>query len=220
MLESWCSYMNILIAEDEEHMSKILELYLKKEGFDVTVTSNGEEALSELYERKFDLVILDWMMPKMSGVEACKEIKDNFSLKVIMLTAKDTTEDEIFALELGADDYIRKPFDPRLLMVRVKKLLGTFQKIIFDDFILDIHSKRLFKDEKEIELTKREFDLLLCFYNNRGINLSRDKIIDLVWGIEYEGEYRTVDTHIYRLREKIGKHIIKTKRGLGYCFDF
>lgn len=212
--------MNILIAEDEEHMSKILELYLKKEGFDVTVTSNGEEALSELYERKFDLVILDWMMPKMSGVEACKEIKDNFSLKVIMLTAKDTTEDEIFALELGADDYIRKPFDPRLLMVRVKKLLGTFQKIIFDDFILDIHSKRLFKDEKEIELTKREFDLLLCFYNNRGINLSRDKIIDLVWGIEYEGEYRTVDTHIYRLREKIGKHIIKTKRGLGYCFDF
>ncbi|MGL5574595.1 MAG: response regulator transcription factor, partial [Sarcina sp.] len=118
------------------------------------------------------------------------------------------------------DDYIRKPFDPRLLIVRIKKLLGTFQKIIFDDFILDTHSKRLFKGDKEIELTKREFDLLLCFYNNRGINLSRDKIIDLVWGVEYEGEYRTVDTHIYRLREKIGKDIIKTKRGLGYCFDF
>ncbi|MGL4453956.1 MAG: response regulator transcription factor [Sarcina sp.] len=212
--------MNILIAEDEEHMSKILELYLKKEGFDVTVTANGEEALNQLYERKFDLAILDWMMPKMSGIEACKEIKNNFSLKVIMLTAKDTTEDEIFALELGADDYIRKPFDPRLLIVRIKKLLGTFQKIIFDDFILDTHSKRLFKGDKEIELTKREFDLLLCFYNNRGINLSRDKIIDLVWGVEYEGEYRTVDTHIYRLREKIGKDIIKTKRGLGYCFDF
>ncbi|MGL4656380.1 MAG: response regulator transcription factor [Sarcina sp.] len=212
--------MNILIAEDEEQMAKILKLYIKKEGFEVTVTSNGEEALDVIFDKKFDLAILDWMMPKMSGVEVCKEIKKNFNLKIIMLTAKDTTEDEIFALEVGADDYIKKPFDPRVLMIRIKKLLGILQKIVFDDFVLDTDSKKLFKNNEEIELTKREFDLLLCFYNNRGINLSRDKIIDLVWGIEYEGEYRTVDTHIYRLREKIGKNFIKTKRGLGYCFDF
>ncbi|MGL4741182.1 MAG: response regulator transcription factor [Sarcina sp.] len=211
--------MNILIADDEVQMSTIIKMYLEKEGFNVFIANDGEEALEIVFEEKIDLAILDWMMPNLSGIEACREIKKNFDIKVIMLTAKETIEAELVALEDGADDYIRKPFDPRVLIARVKRILGVSQKIIFLDFVLNLESKKLYKGDVEIELTKREFDLLVCFYNNRKMNLTRDKIIDLVWGIDYEGEYRTVDTHIYRLREKIGKDIIKTRRGLGYCFE-
>ncbi|MGL4992329.1 MAG: response regulator transcription factor [Sarcina sp.] len=211
--------MNILIADDEIQMSTIIKMYLEKEGFNVFIANDGEEALEVVFEEKIDLAILDWMMPNLSGIEVCKEIKKNFGIKVIILTAKETIEAELLALEDGADDYIRKPFDPRILIARVKRLLGVAQKITFLDFVLNLESKKLYKGDEEIEITKREFDLLVCFYNNRGMNLTRDKIIDLVWGIDYEGEYRTVDTHIYRLREKIGKDIIKTRRGLGYCFE-
>lgn len=211
--------LNILIADDEVQMSTIIKMYLEKEGFNVFIANDGEEALEIVFEEKIDLAILDWMMPNLSGIEACREIKKNFDIKVIMLTAKETIEAELVALEDGADDYIRKPFDPRVLIARVKRILGVSQKIIFLDFVLNLESKKLYKGDVEIELTKREFDLLVCFYNNRKMNLTRDKIIDLVWGIDYEGEYRTVDTHIYRLREKIGKDIIKTRRGLGYCFE-
>lgn len=212
--------MNTLIADDEKQMTNIINLYLKKEGFEVFIANDGEEALEIFYNNKIQLAVLDWMMPKIDGVDVCKEIKKVSDTKVMMLTAKDSVDDELLALECGADDYIRKPFDPRILIVRAKKLLGETQVLYFDNFKIDIQSKKLFKDEVEIELTRREFDLLMCFYNNKGNILSRDKLLDLVWGLDYYGDYRTVDTHIYRLREKIGKKFIKTRRGMGYCFDF
>lgn len=212
--------MNILIADDEKQMTNIINLYLKKEGFEVFIANDGEEALEIFYNNKIQLAVLDWMMPKIDGVDVCKEIKKVSDTKVMMLTAKDSVDDELLALECGADDYIRKPFDPRILIVRAKKLLGETQVLYFDNFKIDIQSKKLFKDEVEIELTRREFDLLMCFYNNKGNILSRDKLLDIVWGLDYYGDYRTVDTHIYRLREKIGKKFIKTRRGMGYCFDF
>lgn len=212
--------MNILIADDEKQMTTIINLYLKKEGFEVFIANDGDEALEIFYENKIDVAILDWMMPFTDGVEVCKEIKKVSNTKVIMLTAKDTVDDELLALECGADDYIKKPFDPRILMARVKKMVSANDILKFAQFKIDLQSKKLFKDDKEIELARREFDLLMCFYNNKGNILTRDKLLDLVWGLDYYGDYRTVDTHIYRLREKIGKSFIKTRRGMGYCFDF
>ena len=212
--------MNILIADDEKQMTNIINLYLKKEGFNVFIANDGDEALKLFYENKIDIAILDWMMPFTDGVEVCKEIKKNSNTKVIMLTAKDTVDDELLALECGADDYIKKPFDPRILIARAKKMISVNNILKFAEFKIDLQSKKFFKGDEEIELARREFDLLMCFYNNKGNILTRDKLLDLVWGLDYYGDYRTVDTHIYRLREKIGKSFIKTRRGMGYCFDF
>ncbi|MGL5069316.1 MAG: response regulator transcription factor [Sarcina sp.] len=212
--------MNILIADDEKQMTNIINLYLKKEGFNVFIANDGDEALKLFYENKIDIAILDWMMPFTDGVEVCKEIKKNSNTKVIMLTAKDTVDDELLALRCGADDYIKKPFDPRILIARAKKMISVNNILKFAEFKIDLQSKKFFKGDEEIELARREFDLLMCFYNNKGNILTRDKLLDLVWGLDYYGDYRTVDTHIYRLREKIGKSFIKTRRGMGYCFDF
>lgn len=212
--------MKILIADDEKQMVNIITLYLRKEGFEVTVAFDGEEALEQLYEKQFDLAILDWMMPKLNGVEVCKKIKELKNIKIIMLTAKSENDDEFLALEKGADDYLRKPFDPRILILRIKKILGIEKVVVFEEFKLDVVGKKLFCETEDLNLTRREFDLMECFYKNKGKILSRDQLLDLVWGFDYYGDYRTVDTHIHRLRDKIGAKYIKTYRGMGYCFDF
>lgn len=212
--------MNILIADDEKQMTNIIRLYLEKEEFNVFIANDGQEALEIFYDNKIDIAILDWMMPKLDGIMACKEIKKISDVKVIMLTAKESNDDEFIALECGADDYIRKPFDPRILMIRIKKMINIEEVIKFNEYKLDLKAKKLYKNNLEIELTRREFDLLLYFYNNKGNIVTRENLLDSVWGRDYYGDYRTVDTHIYRLREKIGKEYITTRRGLGYCFDF
>lgn len=212
--------MNILIADDEKQMTNILKLYFQKEGFNVITAHDGEEALELFYDNDIDLSVLDWMMPRMDGVSLCKEIKKISSCKVIMLTAKGENDDEFMALDAGADDYLRKPFDPRILIIRAKKLIKANESIKFDDFTLDFEGKKLFRGNDDLNLTRREFKLVECFYNNKGKILSRDQLILLVWGLDYYGDYRTVDTHIYRLRDKIGANYIKTYRGMGYCFDF
>ncbi|NFF82764.1 response regulator transcription factor [Clostridium botulinum] len=211
--------MNILIAEDEKHMLKILEAYFKREGFNTFVAEDGEMALEIFYSNKIDIAVLDWMMPKISGIEACRYIKENSTAKVLILTAKSQNDDEIEALNCGADEYIKKPFDPRILLLRAKKLVNFNEKIIVNNIKLNINEQKAYKNDKILKLTKIEYDLLSVFIKNKGIILSRDKLIDLVWGIDYIGDYRTVDTHIRRLRTKIGEDIIKTYRGIGYSLE-
>lgn len=211
--------MNVLIADDEKHMVKILSAYFKKEGFNTIEAKDGKEALDLFHLHKVDLAILDWMMPNVSGVDACKYIKENSNVKVLILTAKTQNEDEIEALNCGADEYIKKPFDPRILLLRAKKLVNFNNEINISDININLDEQKVYKNGELLKLTKLEYDLLTVFVRNRGIILSRDKLVDLVWGLEYEGDYRTVDTHIRRLRTKIGENIIKTYRGIGYSME-
>ncbi|MBU3108287.1 response regulator transcription factor [Clostridium gasigenes] len=211
--------MNILIADDEAQMVKILSAYFNKEGFNTILAKDGEEALNLFSSSKIDLAILDWMMPKVNGIDVCRYIKDNSNTKVLILTAKGENEDELEALNCGADEYVKKPFDPRILIMRAKKLLEFKDLLKISNLNIDIASKKVYKNEEILTLTKIEFELIKCFTINKGIILSREKLLDLVWGLEYEGDYRTVDTHIRRLRSKIGEEIIKTHRGLGYSLD-
>ena len=211
--------MNVLIADDENSMVKILEAYFKKEGFNIFIAKNGEEALEIFSLNKIDLAILDWMMPKINGIDVCKYIKKNSNTKVLILTAKSQNEDEIKALKCGADEFIKKPFDPRILIIRAKKLIPFYEEINIDDLKINIEEMKAYKGKELLKLTKIEYELLLVFIKNKGIILSRDRLIDLVWGMDYEGDYRTVDTHIRRLRAKIGEDTIKTYRGMGYSME-
>lgn len=211
--------MTIMIVDDEKALVKILKTYFQNEGFNVIDVSNGEDAIKKCDECKIDLVILDWMIPKLNGIEVCRYIKENINAKVLMLTAKTQVDDELEALEVGADDYIKKPFDLRVLIKRAKKLLNIDKDVSFNDMRINFNDKKVYKNNEILNLTKIEFDLLNCFLNNKGIILSRDKIISLVWGMDYDGDYRTVDTHIRRLRIKIGEDIIKTYRGIGYSLE-
>lgn len=211
--------MNILIADDESKMLKILATYFRKEGFSTIEAKNGQEALTLFESQKIDLAILDWMMPQINGIEVCKYIKENSDTKVLILTAKTQTEDEIKALSCGADEYIKKPFDPRILIIRAKKLLDLDEEFKFHDIKIIANKKKAYIKDQQLQLTKIEYELLLTFIKNEGIILSRDRLIDLVWGMNYDGDYRTVDTHIRRLRIKLGGNAIKTYRGLGYSFE-
>lgn len=208
--------MNILIADDELAMLKIVQNYFQREGFTVFTATNGEEALAIFYQEKIDLAILDWMMPKKDGLMVCREMKQTQKIKVLLLTARDTGEDEFQALAEGADDYVNKPFYPKVLIMRAKKLLQIEAIQQLQNVSFDVTSKRVWRAGIEIELTKTEFELLRIFSQNRRQILTRDQLLDLVWGLDYMGDARTVDTHIRRLREKIGENIIQTHRGIGY----
>ncbi|MBC6309774.1 response regulator transcription factor [Listeria sp. FSL L7-1582] len=211
--------MNVLIADDQKDMLKILCAYFEKEGFTVFQAENGEEALEIYYREKLDLAVLDWMMPGVNGVEVCKEMKASGSVKVMMLTAKSEGEDECYALETGADDYVKKPFFPKALLVRAKNLTGFQNCFEVADITIDTYAKKLFKQGMDINATKTEYELMRVLYQNKGAILNRNQLLDIVWGIDYEGEERTVDTHIRRLREKVGDGLIKTHRGMGYSIE-
>ena len=211
--------MNVLIADDEKSMLKILSTYFEREGFNVITANNGDEALKKFHSNKIDLAILDWMMPEISGIEVCEYIKANSNIKVLILTAKSENDDEIEALNCGADEYIKKPFDIRVLLLRAKKLVNFNEEISSNDIKINLELGKAYKNNEILKLTKIEYELLLTFVKNRGVILSRDRLIDLVWGMEYEGDYRTVDTHIRRLRTKIGENLIKTYRGIGYSME-
>lgn len=211
--------MNILIADDSPEIVHIVRAYLKKDGFTVFTASNGEEALDIFYQEKIDLAIVDWMMPKLDGIEVTKTIKAESPVKVLMLTAKNTGTDEFLSLTNGADDYITKPFHPQVLMLRIKKLLGLAQTIFIQDLMIDPTNMKVWKKDDTIDLTKKEFELLMMLFKNRGTILTREQLLIGVWGMEYDGVERTVDTHIRRLREKVGTSIVHTKRGVGYTIE-
>ncbi|MBO0422519.1 response regulator transcription factor [Enterococcus plantarum] len=211
--------MQILVADDSPEMVQIVSAYLKKDGFTVHTALDGEAALKIFYQEKLDLAIIDWMMPKLDGLEVIKTIKTESTLKVLMLTAKSTGEDEFLSLSNGADDYITKPFHPKVLLLRVKKLLGLTHSFYIKELLIDPANLTVWKNEHILDLTKKEFDLLMMLAKNRGRILTREQLLVGVWGMDYDGVARTVDTHIRRLREKIGDEIITTKRGVGYLIE-
>ncbi|MBH5317830.1 response regulator transcription factor [Paenibacillus sp. GSMTC-2017] len=211
--------MNLLLADDEPLMLNILKSYFSKEGFTTFLAQDGEEALDLFYNNKVDLAILDWMMPKLTGVEVCQLIKKQSQTKVLLLTAKGEQEDEFFALQSGADDYVRKPFDPRILLLRTKKLLKMASKVTIGDLMIDLEGQKVYRHGEDVFATNKEFQLMKYFIENKGLIVTRKMLLDHVWGFDYFGEERTVDTHIRRLREKIGEHYIKTHRGMGYCLE-
>lgn len=209
--------VHILIAEDDLDMQKILRLYLQKEGFEVGVVSNGREAVEYLSEHKVDVVILDWMMPVRDGLQTCREIRLlHIPAKILMLTAKGQNEDEIQGLTCGADDYLRKPFDMKILLLRIRKLCQTEHILSYQDILLNPDTMEVTKQGQRIALTKTEYELLKFFLSNQCRVLSREMLLDHIWGMDYEGDPRTVDTTVRRLRKKIGDEAIQTRVGMGY----
>ena len=222
----------VLIVDDEEHIRELIKFNLKKEGYDIEVAINGVEALNIIREIKFDLILLDLMLPEIDGLEVCKEIRRNeetSDIPVMMITAKGEEFDKVLGLELGADDYITKPFSIRELMARVKALLrrSNVKKeeniIKFGDVVVNFKTREVIKEAQNVELTLKEFELLKLLIKNKDNILTRELLLDKIWGYEYIGETRTVDVHIRHLRKKIesddkNPQYIQTIRGVGYKF--
>lgn len=212
--------MRILIAEDEPDMRKIIRLYLEKEGYEVETAADGQEAFEKLCQSRYDLLIADWMMPKMSGLKLCEEVRAyDMPVKIIMLTAKDDVESEIAGLGCGADDYVKKPFEPRLLLLRIKKLCALTEVIRCGELLLDKTTRTVKKNGCEVKLTQKEYALFQMFMENQGRTLSREQLLTRVWGNDYDKDERTLDTHVRRLRGKIGRDVITTFVGVGYRME-
>ena len=213
----------VLIVEDEAPLVALLRYNLEREGFAVAEAADGEEALLQIAERRPDAVLLDWMLPLVSGIEVCRQIRAGSRVPVVMLTARDEEPDRVAGLELGADDYVSKPFSPRELSARIKAILRRSDRRTEDE-VLTAREVVLRRDSHEVtvagapvELTSKEFDLLACFLEHPGIVLSRERLLDLVWGMTYPGGTRTVDVHVAQLRRKLGDpEGIRTVRGAGY----
>lgn len=218
--------VNILVADDDSRILRLINDFLKVEEFNVYKAENGKEAI-ELFEKEnISLAILDIMMPIVDGWDVCKHIKSKSDIPVLILTAKDSDIDELFGFDIGADEYMSKPFNPQLLIARVKNLLKRFNSLKenqifkYEDIILQLNNNVIKIEEIEVELTPIEYELMFIFLNNVGISLKKDKLLDLVWGYDYYGNPRTLDTHITRLRKKLGykSELIKNIRGFGYVF--
>ncbi|MFO7612710.1 MAG: response regulator transcription factor [Clostridia bacterium] len=220
---------NILIVEDQKEISTIVAKYLDKEGYNISVAENGFEALDYFNNNEYHLIILDIMMPGISGFDVLREIRKISDIPVIMLTAKQEEFDRIKGFDIGADDYVVKPFSARELMKRIKAIIKrTYHEtdeIIYSINNLDLHTKgmKLYKDNKEVELTSVEFRLLFTFFRNKGQVLTRHQLIELSFGNEYEGYDRNIDSYIKRIRQKIEDdpqkpRFLKTKYGSGYVF--
>ncbi|WP_304157348.1 response regulator transcription factor [Fusobacterium ulcerans] len=213
----------ILIVEDEIEIRNILKLYLLKEGYDVTEAEDGEVAIKLFYEKPFDLVILDIMLPKKDGWSVLREIKKYSSVPVMILSARDDDEDELFGFEIGTDEYITKPFNNKILLARIKALIkntsnNTDHIIELGKIIINDTSHTVTVDGEEVILAPKEYELLIYLIKNHKIALSRDKMLTEVWGYDFPGSDRTIDTHIKNLRKKLGEECIKTVRGIGYKF--
>ena len=220
--------LQILVVDDESRMRKLVKDFLVKKDFDVIEAANGEEAVDIFFENKnIDLIILDVMMPKMDGWEVCKEIRQYSKVPIIMLTAKTDERDELQGFDLGVDEYIAKPFSPKILVARVEAILrrsGNAQfseKLTAGGIELDIAAHEVRLDGELIELSYKEFELLNYFVINQGVALSREKILNNVWNYDYFGDARTIDTHVKKLRSKLGSkgEYIKTIWGMGYKFE-
>ena len=220
---------SILVVDDEERMRKLIKDFLTNKGYHILQAEDGEKAL-EIYQEnksKIMLVLLDVMMPKLDGWSVLRQIRqENKELPIIMLTARGEEQDELFGFELGVDEYISKPFSPKILVARVEAILkrtGKNEKEIKDlgGIQIDKEGRTVSVDGKPIELSLREYELLLYLVQNENIALSRDKILNNVWNYDYYGETRTIDSHVKKIRHKLGKKgkYIKTIRGIGYKFE-
>ncbi|BEP30065.1 response regulator transcription factor [Helicovermis profundi] len=219
----------ILIVEDEDRLRELVFLYFKKEGFSVIEASNGREALDKIEANKLDLIILDVMIPEIDGFSLCKKIRKNSDVPIIIITAKTEEEDKILGFELGADEYVTKPFSPKVLVARAKNLLkraegsvrGNVSKYEYENLVIDYASYEVKVNGKMISLSPKEYDLLLLLVKNKNKVLTREIILDSIWGYDYFGDLRTVDTHIKKLRNKLGESAkyIKTIIRAGYKFE-
>ena len=218
----------ILIVDDESRIRKLIKDFLTKEGYKSLEAQDGEEALKifEENENKISLVLLDAMMPKQDGWSVLRQIRQTSKVPVIMLTARGEEQDELFGFELGADEYISKPFSPKLLMARIKAILNRSNKSNSDvkdygGIVIDPEGRTVTVDGKPIELSLREYELLKYLLDNENVALSREKILNNVWNYDYYGDSRTIDSHIKKIRHKLGKKgkYIKTIRGVGYKFE-
>ena len=219
--------LKVLVVDDESRMRKLVRDFLVKKDFEVLEAEDGEQAIDVFYSDKdIALIILDVMMPKMNGYEVCRTIRKDSKVPIIMLTAKAEEQDELLGFNLGVDEYISKPFSPKILVARVEAILRrtnamSDDKLEYEGIEIDkmAHSVRI--DGEEVELSYKEFELLTYFVENRGIALSREKILNNVWNYDYFGDARTIDTHVKKLRSKMGDKgdYIKTVWGLGYKFE-
>ena len=226
-MEANMDKLKILVVDEEARIRKLVKDFLVKKNFDVLEAGDGEEAVEIFYENKnIALIILDVMMPKMDGWEVCREIRKNSKVPIIMLTAKSDEKDELLGFDLGIDEYITKPFSPKILVARVEAILRRSNKL--DDSEISIggitinqSAHEVTIDGKPIELSFKEFELLTYFMNNQGIALSRERILNNVWDYDYFGDARTIDTHVKKLRSKLGDkgEYIKTIWGMGYKFE-
>lgn len=220
--------LKILVVDDESRMRKLVGDFLVKQNFEVLEAADGEEALDKFYaDKEIALIILDVMMPKMNGWDVCKEIRETSKVPIIMLTAKGEESDELLGFDIGADEYISKPFSPKILVARVEAILrrtgkkGEEEVLKIGGIVMDRLAHQVKVDGKELELSYKEFELLTYFIENKGIALSREKILNHVWNYDYFGDARTIDTHVKKLRSKLGSRgeYIKTIWGMGYKFE-
>lgn len=222
--------LKLLIADDHSQITKILSEFAKKEGYVPIIAQDGQEALDLYYQEKPDVVLLDVMMPKLSGFDVCRKIRQTSHVPILMITARSEDYDKIMGLDLGADDYILKPFSGTEVMARIRAVMRrvypetTHKKISTDNLSIDLQTYETFLGQTAILLTKKEFEILSILLENKGQVFSRTHLLNLLWGEDYEGEERTVDSHIKRLRAKLdqGEHPtwqIRTIWGVGYKFE-
>ncbi len=222
----------ILIVDDDLNICELLRLYLEKDGFDICVANDGEQAIKQATDFSPDLILLDIMLPKLDGWQVCREIRKTSSTPIIMLTAKGETFDKILGLELGADDYVSKPFDTKEVIARVKAVLrrstesdksNEIKEVKFDKLRINLTNYELEVDGKTIDTPPKELELLYHLASNPNRVYTRDQLLDEVWGFDYYGDSRTVDVHVKRLREKLenvsDKWTLKTVWGVGYKFE-
>ncbi|HOQ75789.1 MAG TPA: response regulator transcription factor [Thermoclostridium sp.] len=222
----------ILIVEDESRIARFLELELKHEGYEVEIASDGRSGLERIKDGDFNLVVLDLMLPLMSGIEVCRRVRKFSDIPIIMLTAKDDISDKVTGLDSGADDYVTKPFAIEELLARIRVALkrksakreNNEDTIACGKLVLSKMQHRVTYDGEEIPLSKKEYDLLLYFMENRGIVLDREKLIENVWGYDFIGDTNVTDVYVRYLRSKIdqkyGVNYIRTIRGVGYIFEY
>ena len=220
--------IKILVVDDESRMRKLVRDFLEREGYVVLEAGNGEEAMEIFYKDKdIALLILDVMMPKMDGWQVCREVRQTSKVPVIMLTARGEERDELQGFQLGVDEYISKPFSPKILVARAEAVLRRSRALDAEEALqaggisIDKAAHQVKVDGKEMELSYKEFELLAYFMENKGIALSREKILNHVWNYDYFGDARTIDTHVKKLRSKLGEKggYIKTVWGMGYKFE-
>ncbi len=223
--------MHILIADDEAMIREIIKKYAQFEGIEVSEAEDGFEAVQMAESQRFDLIVLDIMMPRLDGFSACREIRKHTDVPILMLSARGEEYDRIHGFELGVDDYVVKPFSPKELMMRIHAICSRYgqkekpalKKEIYqsDGLMIDFTGRRVFVDDKQVELAPKEYDLLFYLVRNRGIALTREKLINDVWGYDFYGDDRTLDTHIKLLRRDLGPYSgrISTLRGVGYRFE-
>jgi two-component system alkaline phosphatase synthesis response regulator PhoP len=222
------SKIKVLIIDDEESIVNLVESYLQPEGYEIFTAPDGKSGLQSFRAFNPDLIVLDIMLPGIDGIELLSRIRRESNVYVIMLTAKSEETDKIVGLSIGADDYVTKPFSPRELVARIKAAVRRMSNggdstdrgmFIFEHIRIDTGSRQVWVDDQLIELTTTEFDLMKSLAEHRGLVLSREQLLENVWGHEYFGELRVVDVHVGHIRQKIGEDYIATVRGVGYRFE-